>query len=146
MGEDDDQEHHSGRFAAKVNLTANFVGAGDSSDADNTSTLGGKITGFEGVDAAGETVSGAECVNTSWSVTLERAGFEIPSGGVATVGNSATASGGAVRDGAWTASAYGEDGDRPAGIHGTFNAFFSDSAKNGAVDGAAAGAYATKKE
>ena len=121
----------SGHFTANVNLTATF-GAAVGTAAGN-SNLRGSISGFEG-----------NAVNSSWHVTLTE-GFLTSTAGAA----GATAGGGVA--GAWTAQGYGpapvnHDGDdgttpavpqRPAGFFGTFNANFG--------DGAAAGAYATRK-
>ena len=123
-GTGDSQNHHSGRFEADVALTATF-GA--------SPTLGGTVSGFKGVDGAGETVSGAEWVG-SWNVGLDSTPFGL--GGVTAGQTSGFPDDGAT--GRWTADGYGEAGERPAGITGAFDARFT--------DGAAAGAYATKKE
>ena len=114
----------SGQFTAAVTLTATF-GATDSK-------LGGTISGF---DIAG--------TDPGWTVMLEKtlltntavlSGVDAANIGVA-YGDHAAA-------GRWTAQGYGPDGDpavasRPEGFFGQFNANFS--------DGAAAGAYATRK-
>ena len=99
----------SGAFTADVTLTAKF---------DATPMLGGYINGFEG-----------EAVDPDWRVTLREGAFTT-----ATLSGETTASG---QDGKWTATGYGESGERPTGIFGGFNAHFT--------DGDAAGAYATRK-
>ena len=98
----------SAAFTATVNLKATF---GDGS------TLGGTVTDFVG-DAVGD-----------WTVELQSMAF------TGTLITGATVASG--RDGEWTATSYGNTGERPTGIFGGFNAHFT--------DGHAAGVYATRK-
>ena len=101
----------SGAFTADVSLMARF-GA--------SPTVSGTVSGFEG-----------NAVDAGWSVELREAvlsGLSIEAGETVGTGQA----------GAWTARAYGETGQRPAGILGGFNAHFT--------DGHAAGAYATRKQ
>ena len=100
----------SGAFTADVSLTAQFG---------TSPTVRGTISGFEG-----------NAVDESWSVELREA---VLSASVET-GESV----GTGQTGEWTARAYGETDQRPAGIFGGFNAHFT--------DGHAAGAYATRKQ
>ena len=106
----------SGSFTARAELTLRF---GDGADI----TLGGTIDEFKG---------NAVDPDDKWTVELERATFT--GGDLAGAGNDGktVASG---RNGEWTATAYGADGERPSGIFGVFNAHFS--------DGHAAGVYVT---
>ena len=112
----------SGEFTADVSLTAKFAA---------TPTLRGRISNFQG-NAVG-----------NWSVVLNETNL-----GTGSFTNGTTA--GSGTPGEWTANAYGptpvdHDGDgntaaqpqRPTGFHGRFDANFG--------DGAAAGAYATRK-
>ena len=115
----------SGQFTASVNLTATFAVA---------PMLRGSITNFQG-GAVG-----------NWTVLLNETALNATAGFDA---NGTTAGGGAA--GEWTAQGYGpapinHDGDdgttplqnqRPSGFHGRFDANFG--------DGAAAGAFATRK-
>ena len=115
MGTGDDRTVDSGRFTADVTLTATF-------DA-TAPMIEGTIDDFEG-----------SAVNGSWTVTLQKSAFTA--GALAATTGRTTAGG---REGTWSANAYGNSGTaRPAGIHGGFNAHFS--------DGHAAGAYATRKQ
>ena len=100
----------SGAFTADVSLTARF-GA--------SPTVSGTVSGFEG-----------DAVDAGWSVEL---GEAVLSGSI-----EAGETRGTGQAGAWTARAYGETDQRPAGILGGFNAHFT--------DGHAAGAYATRKQ
>ena len=101
----------SGAFTADVTLTAKFG---------TLPTLGGYINEFEG-----------NAVDPDWRVTLVQGAFAD-----ATLAEGATTTPNG-QDGEWSAQGYGEDGERPVGIFGGFNAHFS--------DGHAAGAYATRK-
>ena len=88
-----------------------------------TPTIDGTITNFMG---------GA--VGSNWRVTLR-------SQTLAATGSSdgTTRTDGQAADGLWSAQPYGGDADaRPSGVHGGFNANFR--------DGAAVGAYATRKD
>ena len=100
----------SGAFTADVSLTARFGAA---------PAVSGTISGFEG-----------NAVDEGWSVEL---GEAVLSGSIETGESRGTG-----QAGAWTARAYGETDQRPAGILGGFNAHFT--------DGHAAGAYATRKQ
>ena len=100
----------SGAFTADVSLTARF-GA--------SPTVSGTVSGFEG-----------DAVDAGWSVEL---GEAVLSGSIEAGETRETG-----QAGAWTARAYGETDQRPAGILGGFNAHFT--------DGHAAGAYATRKQ
>ena len=102
----------SGAFTADVSLTARFGAA---------PTVSGTVSGFEG-----------DAVDEGWSVEL---GEAVLSGSIDIEFGEARGTGQA---GAWTARAYGETDQRPAGILGGFNAHFT--------DGHAAGAYATRKQ
>ncbi len=116
----------SGQFTADVNLTAKFAIA---------PTLRGSISNFQG-NAVG-----------NWTVLLNETNLSTDGTAAHTAGT--TAGGGAP--GVWTAQGYGpapvnHDGDdgttplvnqRPTGFFGNFSANFG--------DGAAAGAYATRK-
>ena len=115
---------NSGQFTASVNLTAKFAA---------TPTLRGSISNFQG-GAVG-----------NWTVLLNETGLNASATFDA---NGTTAGGGAA--GEWIAQGYGpapidHDGDantalqnqRPTGFHGRFDANFG--------DGAAAGAFATRK-
>ena len=119
----------SGQFTASVNLTAKF-GA--------TPTLRGNITNFDG---------GA--TNPNWNVTLQEKGLGTAGSFTDGVTNSAS---GAGDPGVWSATAYGPMqtpmdtntepdtpavNHRPEGFFGRFDANFG--------DGAAAGAYTTRK-
>ena len=115
----------SGEFTANVNLTATF-GA-------TTGKLGGMINGFHG-----------PATSPTWVVRLEETDLTAAA---ALDGGNGIAYGGAAA-GVWTAQGYGPaqtpaaDGNpavdhRPEGFYGRFNANFN--------DGAAAGAYATRK-
>ena len=106
----------SGNFMANVRLTAKFA---------NNPMLGGAIDGFRAAPG-----SNPGAVDSSWTVTLTE---KTPTGGIVADGV-ADASG---QDGTWTATSYGKDGMRPAGIYGGFNAHFT--------DGHVAGAYATRE-
>ena len=106
---------YSGAFTAAVELTLRF------SDTPADVTLGGTIDGFQ-------TESEGMNVDSDWTVELERRTF------AGTLPDARTVATG--RDGEWSATAYGVDGERPTGIFGGFNAHFS--------DGHAAGAYATR--
>ena len=110
---------HSGAFTADVNLTATF-GA--------SPTLGGTIDNFKS--------DNMYAVDPNWTVELQVRSFngEFDGGSAANSGRT-IASG---QDGAWSAAAYGNASERPEGIFGGFNAHFT--------DGAAAGAYATRKD
>ena len=89
-----------------------------------TPFLGGKVSNFQG-----------DAVNSDWSVTLTEAA--VTSGGVGdTEGRTSGYATGQA--GKWSATSYGKNGARPMGIFGGFNAHFT--------DGAAAGAYATRKQ
>ncbi len=130
----------SGAFTADVSLTATF-----GPEADNAVTLGGTINNFMS--------DNADAVDSTWSVQLQSRGFQ---GGNFGDGAGRTVASG--QDGTWSAQAYGSgtmtkvDGEgvpntttgidtlsvRPTGIFGGFNANFS--------NGAAAGAYATRKQ
>ena len=101
----------SGAFTADVSLTARFGAA---------PTVSGTISGFEG-----------DAVDAGWSVEL---GEAVLSGSIEEAGDTR----GTGQAGEWTARAYGETDQRPAGILGGFNAHFT--------DGHAAGAYATRKQ
>ena len=118
----------SGAFTATVSLAARFGGTSPS--------VSGTVSGFESEDNPG-------AVDSTWKVSL--GGPEDGDGADLTGGNfddgvtrdateGRTAKGG---PGSWSAQAYGEDGKRPTGIFGGFNAHFS--------DGHVAGAYATRK-
>ena len=89
----------------------------------DTPFLGGKVSNFQG-----------DAVNSGWSVTLTEAA--VTSGGVGDTGR--TSGYAAGQAGKWSATSYGKNGARPMGIFGGFNAHFT--------DGAAAGAYATRKQ
>ena len=115
----------SGQFTATVNLTAKFA---------TQATLRGRVSNFQG-GAVG-----------NWTAILNEANLD---GTTAALAAGATTSGGGT-PGAWTAQGYGptpvdHDGDpdtaaqnqRPTGFHGRFSANFG--------DGAAAGAFATRK-
>ena len=104
-------EINSAAFVATVNLKATF---GDDS------TLGGTVTDFRG-----------DATDPNWSVELQVKTFP---NGTTTFDNGVTVASG--RNGVWTATAYGDDGERPTGIFGGFNAHFT--------DGHAAGAYTTR--
>ena len=109
MGQDID----SGRFTADVTLTAKF---GESP------TVGGTVDKFTGTSG----------VNENWTVSLQAA--TLATDGGETIGGLTVTTG---QDGTWSNKAYGnDDGARPAGIFGGFNAHFS--------DGHASGAYATR--
>ena len=101
-------EIDSAAFTATVNLKATF---GDGA------TIAGTVNDFQG-----------DATDSSWSVELQSTSFD------GTLTNGRTVASG--RDGVWTADAYGEDGERPTGIFGGFNAHFT--------DGHAAGAYAAR--
>ena len=101
----------SGSFTADVTLTAKFG---------TSPMLGGMIDNFQGA-----------AVDSTWSVKLTETAFT----GAAVTNGVADASG---QDGEWSATGYGANGERPAGIFGGFNAHFT--------DGHAAGAYATRKQ
>ena len=100
----------SGAFTADVSLMARFG---------TSPTVSGTVSGFEG-----------NAVDAGWSVELREAVLSASVEAGETVGTG--------QAGAWTARAYGETGQRPAGILGGFNAHFT--------DGHAAGAYATRKQ
>ena len=109
----------SGGFTADVDLTMRFGSAG-------TESLDGMIRNFKG-----------SAVDPSWSVDLDNAA--LASGVLAAT---ATTDGGGT-EGSWTATAWGGDATtgseaRPAGVYGAFDANFT--------NGAAAGAYATRKQ
>ena len=99
----------SDAFTAEVNLKATF---GDSP------TLGGTVDNFQGAAA-----------DSGWSVELQVTAFED-----ATVTGGRTVATG--RDGEWSATGYGTNGERPMGVFGGFNAHFT--------DGHAAGAYSAR--
>ena len=103
----------SGKFTAAVTLTAQFH--------TTAPTLSGRVSDFEGAAVGSE----------DWSVRFVKA--PVNKGEV--VGGTTVASG---REGIWSATSYGNTDARPTGIHGDFNAHFS--------DGHAAGAYATRKQ
>ena len=119
----------SGRFTADVNLTAEFGG---------TRHLSGTVTNFESPD-------NPRAVHPDWSVTLKGPGTNDKAviAATGTLSSSPTAENRGVTqatgaNGAWSATSYGEADERPAGIHGWFNAHFT--------NGHAAGAYATRKD
>ena len=107
----------SGRFLADVNLTATFAA---------TSRLGGTINNFRAPEG-----SNPGAVDGSWTVKLTET--SVSSGAVSA--GVADASG---PNGVWSATSYGVSGKRPTGIYGGFNAHFT--------DGAAAGAFATRRK
>ena len=111
-----DGSRQSGAFTADVSLKATF---GDAP------MLGGTVNNF--------TSANGDAVNSDWSVTLREGAFAN-----ATLANGIARTSTTTQDGVWSAASYGEDGKRPDGIFGGFNAHFS--------DGHAAGAYATKKQ
>ena len=101
------QDIDSGRFTAKVELTAEFAAI---------PMLSGTINSFEG-----------SAVNPNWTVSLSKK--ELGANGI--LADGATVATG--RDGVWTAESYGDDDTkRPAGIVGGFNAHFSDGHAAGA--------------
>ena len=100
----------SGAFTAAVDLKATF-------HADNP-TIGGTVSNFDGPAA-----------DPNWSVELQTTAFTD----AGQTDGRTIATG---RDGEWTATGYGKNGERPTGIFGGFNAHFS--------DGHAAGAYTTR--
>ena len=103
------QDIDSGRFTAKVELTAEFAAK---------PMLSGTIKSFEG-----------SAVNPDWTVSLSKK--ELLPNGTLVGGSGATVATG--RDGVWTAESYGGDPmKRPAGIVGGFNAHFSDGHAAGA--------------
>ncbi len=101
----DGQDINTGRFTAKVSLTATFHATAP--------MLSGHVTGFAG-----------SAVNENWRVTLQERAF-----GDNFTDGAAVATG---RDGVWVANAYGEANQRPTGIYGGFNAHFSDGHAAGA--------------
>ena len=103
-------EINSAAFTATVNLKATFG---------PSATLGGTVTDFQG-----------PATDANWSVELQVRSFTTNT----TFEDGRTVATG--RDGVWTATAYGEDDERPTGIFGGFNAHFT--------DGHAAGAYTTR--
>ena len=105
----------SGKFTATVTLTAEFHATDPK--------LSGQVSNFEGAAVGSE----------DWSVRFYEAPVDVDNGTV--VAGRTVASG---RDGTWSATSYGDSDKRPTGIHGDFNAHFS--------DGHAAGAYATRKQ
>ena len=113
----------SGAFTADVTLYATFG---------SSATISGEINNFKG-SAVG-----------SWTVTLMGTGTNATAvldstAGTVESGAVAKGSGTNANTGRWSGSSYGNDSDKaPAGIYGLFNANFS--------DGAATGAYATKKQ
>ena len=102
----DGQDIASGRFDAKVTLTATF-GA--------TPMIGGTIDEFIG-----------SAVNGGWIVKLEDA--TLATDGESTTGMTVTTG----RDGTWSNAAYGAANARPTGVFGGFAAHFSDGHAAGA--------------
>ena len=113
----------SGTFGADVELTATFSATA------TEQSLSGRIDGFDG-----------PAVNTGWVVTLSEVAIGTNTAGQPDNGEAEGSGPGDVvgQNGAWTATAYGPAGARPAGITGTFDAHFA--------DGDAAGVYATRKQ
>ena len=109
----------SGHFTADVTLNATF-GA--------SPTLGGTIRNFRSADPAGQ---GTAHVG-SWTVDLADtppAAGDIPDAPFTNTGTVGRPTGGG-----WSAYAYGEDGARPTGFHGGFEADFADGAAVGQFD------------
>ena len=115
----------SGHFDADVSLTMTFG---------LNPTLKGMISGFRGDGA-----------DSSWMVELKESA--LASGVLGTAATDGTV-GGSATSGAWTATAWGgaesdttadtNPAARPTGVHGAFNAGFT--------NGAAAGVYATRQK
>ena len=115
----------SGHFDADVSLTMTFG---------SSPTLKGMISGFRGDGA-----------DSSWMVELKES--DLASGVLGTAATDGTV-GGSATSGSWTATAWGgaesdttattNPAARPTGVHGAFNAGFT--------NGAAAGVYATRKQ
>jgi len=103
----------SGAFTADVRLTARFG---------TSPTLEGSVESFRG-----------SAVDSGWTVEFSEQAFGSGSFSDGTT-NENTAG---TNQGTWTATAYGDDSaKRPAGVYGSFDAYFP--------DGAAAGAYVAR--
>ena len=126
VGTGDDAVTASGHFEANVMLEATF-GA--------SPMLAGTIDRFRAV--AGQ---GSGHVNTRWSIRLQPTAItngEI-TGGAVTI----SAPDG---DGSWSATAYGDSGERPAGFYGGFTAeFYGGEGGDGPTTGAAVGVYSAE--
>ena len=110
----------SGEFEARVSLTVDFQ---DPDDSTNFPSIIGKISDFDG-----------NAANPEWIVNLKE--VELSRGASAIdIDDGVTVTNG--ENGVWSAKAYGDNGEHPTGIFGTFQANFA--------DGNAAGAYATRK-
>ena len=125
------EDIQSGRFTADVTLKAEF-------GATAAQRLSGTVTNFKSPD-------NDHAVDPNWSVTLkgkDGAATALVTGGrvsgTYTTTNHGAAQGTAQQAGGWSAEAYGEASKRPVGIHGWFNAHFT--------NGAAVGVYATRKD
>ncbi|MCY4242822.1 MAG: hypothetical protein OXD36_13910 [Rhodobacter sp.] len=97
---------NAGDFTANASLTATFKG-------DTNTEVEGMISGFEG-----------HAVNTGWELKLEKDTLDT---GIA--GN--TSGGSNVKEGAWTGTLYGADSNRPTGIVGNFDGYFTDGQVTG---------------
>ena len=97
---------NAGDFTANASLTATFKG-------DTNTEVEGMISGFEGL-----------AVNTGWELKLEK---DTLDSGIA--GN--TSGGSNVKEGDWTGTLYGADNNRPTGIVGNFDGYFTDGQVTG---------------
>ena len=118
---------NAGTFTADASLTATFAAI---------PTLEGMISGFTG-----------QAVGSGWELKLQKSNVDTSTtvgqllaagdDGTATT-QRATSGGDNIKEGDWTARLYGTAGNRPTGVAGMFDGFFS--------DGQVKGLYHAKKQ
>ena len=117
---------NAGTFTADASLTATFA---------TIPTLEGMISGFTG-----------QAVGSGWELKLQKSNVDASTnvgqlffvGGDGTATQRATSGGDNIKEGDWTARLYGTAGNRPTGVVGMFDGFFS--------DGQVKGVYHAKKQ
>ncbi|MCY4051971.1 MAG: hypothetical protein OXF60_10840 [Gammaproteobacteria bacterium] len=118
-------DDNAGDFTADASLTATFKSENDT--AGMGTTLEGMISGFTG-----------QAVNSAWELKLEEAtvdhsgdvGRLVGSDDATRVGS--TSGGDNIKEGEWTAELYTSTaGNRPTGVVGLFDGFFSDGQVKG---------------
>ncbi len=99
--------NNAGDFTADASLTATFKGAAGTE-------LEGMISGFEG-----------HAVNTAWELKLKKGTLDS---GLAA---GKTSGGANVKEGDWAGTLYGKDTERPMGVVGNFDGYFTDGQVTG---------------